>query len=130
MDQLSSSRIKLSQLRALVAVAECGNFSEAALHLEVSQSAVSHAIATLEDELGVVLFTRGRHGATLTPIGERDSWSCPSNAATPRNDSEGSQLGQRLTGWQCANCLLSQRRNSCATSSHCSVSQPAFQKLL
>lgn len=71
MDQLSSSRIKLSQLRALVVVAEYGNFSEAALHLEVSQSAVSHAIATLEDELGVVLFTRGRHGATLTPIGER-----------------------------------------------------------
>lgn len=71
MDQLNSSRIKLSQLRALVVVAEYGNFSEAALHLEVSQSAVSHAIATLEDELGVILFTRGRHGATLTPIGER-----------------------------------------------------------
>ncbi|MBD3881591.1 LysR family transcriptional regulator [Phormidium tenue FACHB-886] len=63
--------IKLSQLRALVAVAEYGNFSEAALSLALSQSAVSHAIATLEDELGVVLFARGRHGATLTPIGER-----------------------------------------------------------
>jgi DNA-binding transcriptional LysR family regulator len=63
--------IKLSQLRALVAVAEHGNFSEAALRLSVSQSAVSHAIASLEDELGVVLLLRGRHGAILTPVGER-----------------------------------------------------------
>lgn len=63
--------IKLSQLRSLVAVAAHGNFSEAALHLEVSQSAVSHAIASLEEELGVVLLSRGRHGAILTPIGEQ-----------------------------------------------------------
>jgi DNA-binding transcriptional LysR family regulator len=62
--------IKLSQLRALVAVAERGNFSEAALQLEVSQSAISHAIATLEEELGVVLLSRGRYGARLTPVGE------------------------------------------------------------
>lgn len=64
-------RLKVSQLRALVAVAEYGNFSEAALHLELSQSTVSHAIASLEEELGVVLLKRGRHGAYLTPIGER-----------------------------------------------------------
>lgn len=63
--------IKLSQLRSLVAVAQCGNFSEAALQLNVSQSAVSHAIASLEEELGVVLLSRGRHGATVTPIGEQ-----------------------------------------------------------
>lgn len=65
------SRIKLSQLRALVAVAEQGNFSEAALALEISQSAVSHAIAALEAELGVLLFSRGRQGAHLTPVGEQ-----------------------------------------------------------
>lgn len=63
--------IKLSQLRALVAIADHGNFSEAALRLLVSQSAVSHAIASLEEELGVVLLSRGRHGASLTPVGER-----------------------------------------------------------
>lgn len=63
--------IKLSQLRSLVAVAKYGNFSEAALQMEVSQSAVSHAIASLEEELGVVLLSRGRHGATVTPVGER-----------------------------------------------------------
>lgn len=63
--------IKLSQLRILIAVAEYGNFSEAALQLGISQSAVSHAIASLEAELGVVLLSRGRHGATLTPVGQR-----------------------------------------------------------
>lgn len=71
MSQIMRSQIKLSQLRALVAAAESGNFSEAALHLELSQSAVSHAIASLEEELGVVLLSRGRHGAHSTPVGER-----------------------------------------------------------
>jgi len=64
-------QIKLSQLRSLIAVAEEGNFSEAGLRLGISQSAVSHAIASLETEMGVVLFSRGRHGAHLTPVGER-----------------------------------------------------------
>lgn len=63
--------VKLSQLRILIAVAHHQNFSEAALQLQISQSAVSHAIAALEDELGIVLVSRGRHGATLTPAGER-----------------------------------------------------------
>ncbi len=63
--------VKLSQLKALVAVAEQHNFSEAAHQLQLSQSAISHAIATLEDELGVVLFLRGRRGAVLTPVGDR-----------------------------------------------------------
>lgn len=69
--ELSNSQIKLSQLRALLAVAEYGNFSEAALRLELSQSAVSHAIASLEDELGVLLFSRGRQGASPTSVGEQ-----------------------------------------------------------
>ncbi|MBF2005198.1 LysR family transcriptional regulator [Chlorogloeopsis fritschii PCC 9212] len=63
--------MKLSQIRALVAVAEYGNFSEAAGELQLSQPAISHAIATLEEELGVPLFARGRYGAILTPAGER-----------------------------------------------------------
>ena len=65
-----SDGIKLSQLRALVAVAAQQNFSEAALHLGVTQSAISHAIASLENELGVVLLNRGRHGARVTPVGQ------------------------------------------------------------
>jgi DNA-binding transcriptional LysR family regulator len=68
---MNLSKIKLSQLRALVAIADCGNFSEAALTLNITQSTVSHAIATLEDELGITLLQRGRHGARLTPVGDR-----------------------------------------------------------
>jgi len=62
-------RIKISQLRSFVKVAEHGNFSEAALEMGLSQSTVSYAIAALEDELGVVLLNRGRHGAALTACG-------------------------------------------------------------
>ncbi len=63
--------MKISQLRAIVAIADYGNFSEAALELQLTQPAISHAIATLETDLGVPLFSRGRHGAVLTPAGER-----------------------------------------------------------
>lgn len=65
------SQLKLSHLRILVAVANYGSFSEAALQLQLSQSAVSYAIATLEAELGVVLLSRGRYGAHPTPVGEQ-----------------------------------------------------------
>lgn len=62
---------KLFQLRVLIAIADHGSFSEAALQLQMSQSAISYAIATLEEELGVVLLSRGRYGAQLTPVGEQ-----------------------------------------------------------
>lgn len=71
MSEIDPYKIKISQLRTLVAVADQSNFSEAALQLEISQSAVSHAIAALETELGVILFHRGRNGADLTPVGEQ-----------------------------------------------------------
>lgn len=69
MGAINPYRLKISQLRALVAIADAGTFSDAALQLDLSQSSVSHAIATLEDELGVVLLNRGRQGAELTPLG-------------------------------------------------------------
>lgn len=71
MTRKHQNQMKLSQLRILIAVAEESSFSGAALQLEMSQSAVSHAIAMLEADLGVVLFSRGRYGAYLTPVGER-----------------------------------------------------------
>lgn len=64
-------KVKLSQLKTLVAVATSGSFSEAALQLDVSQSTVSHSIAALEDALGVTLIHRGRQRASLTPVGDR-----------------------------------------------------------
>jgi DNA-binding transcriptional LysR family regulator len=68
---INAHSIKLSHLRALLAVAKHGNFTEAALQLEMSQSAISHAIATLEEHLGVAVVLRGRHGAHLTLVGQQ-----------------------------------------------------------
>lgn len=63
--------MNIFQLEVLSAVVDHGTFSDAAIHLEVSQSAVSRAIAALETELGLPLLVRGRFGAKLTPLGER-----------------------------------------------------------
>ncbi|MFJ2934340.1 LysR family transcriptional regulator [Streptomyces sp. NPDC087219] len=59
------------ELRVLVAVASEGGFSAAAVALGMTQSAVSHSVRGSERRLGVVLFDRGRSGATPTPAGER-----------------------------------------------------------
>jgi DNA-binding transcriptional LysR family regulator len=63
--------MNIFHLQVLLTVVECKNFSTAALKLDISQAAVSRAIAALEDELGVSLLTRGRFGARPTLIGER-----------------------------------------------------------
>ena len=63
--------MNISHLKILLTVAEQGSFSQAALHLGISQSGVSRAIATLEDSLGVSIMARGRFGAYLTDVGER-----------------------------------------------------------
>jgi DNA-binding transcriptional LysR family regulator len=63
--------MNISHLQVFISVADQGSFSTAALKLGLSQSAVSRAIATLEEELGVPLLIRGRFGARLTPVGER-----------------------------------------------------------
>lgn len=61
--------LTLDQLRVLVAVAETGSFRGAAQRIRRVQSAVSHAIATLEAQLGVVLFDRSGQRPVLTPEG-------------------------------------------------------------
>ena len=54
------SALTLDQLRVALAVSEAGSFSGASRRLGRAQSAVSHAIARLEEQLDVVLFQRGR----------------------------------------------------------------------
>ena len=63
--------MNISQLQILITISRCGSFSDAALELGISQSAVSRAIAALENELDVPLLVRGRFGAKLTSVGER-----------------------------------------------------------
>lgn len=58
------------RLKIFMAVAGCGNFSQAARSLGLSQPAVSQCIAQLEAEAGSPLLVRGRSAATLTPAGE------------------------------------------------------------
>ena len=61
--------LTLDQMRAFVAVAESGSFRAAAVRLSRVQSAVSHAIRNLEDQLRIALFDRSGHRPTLTPEG-------------------------------------------------------------
>lgn len=59
----------LQQLRYLIAIAECGSINAAAHNLYASQSNLSTAIKELEQELGIVIFTRSNRGVTLTNDG-------------------------------------------------------------
>lgn len=61
--------LTLDQMRAFVAVADAGSFRAAAARLSRVQSAVSHAVAGLEAQLGVTLFDRAGHRPVLTPEG-------------------------------------------------------------
>ncbi|QDL53692.1 LysR substrate-binding domain-containing protein [Rhodoferax aquaticus] len=61
--------MELRQLRYFVAIAEHGAFSKAADKVFVAQSALSHQLAQLEDELGVQLLLRTRRGVELTEPG-------------------------------------------------------------
>ncbi|QIG41689.1 LysR family transcriptional regulator [Nocardioides anomalus] len=59
----------LRALECLVAVADCGSITQAALHLHSSQPAVSHQLATLEREARTPLVRRVPRGVVLTPAG-------------------------------------------------------------
>lgn len=61
----------LTQLEIFAVVAERQGFTTAAAQLNISQSAVSHAIRALEQELGVVLLNRQSGVVELTDIGAR-----------------------------------------------------------
>lgn len=52
------------------AVVEQGSFRKAAQTLNLTPSAVSHAIAAMEQELGFSVFTRSKNGISLTNYGE------------------------------------------------------------
>lgn len=58
------------QLRYFLAVAQTGQFTQAAKQCAVSQPSLSLQVAKLEDELGGPLFERNHKGARLTARGE------------------------------------------------------------
>ncbi len=58
-----------SALAAFDSVARLGTFSAAAEELSLTQGAISRQIATLEEQLGVLLFERTSRGVNLTEAG-------------------------------------------------------------
>ena len=63
--------MNLIQLRYFQAVCACGNLTQAAQQLHISQPSLSSAIQTLEKEFGVGLFVRQYRGVELTAEGEQ-----------------------------------------------------------
>lgn len=62
--------VELHQLRYVVAIAEEGSFTRAAQRCFVVQSALSHQVKALEQEIGTALFVRSSRRVELTLAGE------------------------------------------------------------
>ncbi len=63
--------MSLAKFEIFSTVVELGSLKQAAEELRLTQSAVSHAIASLESEWGFTILIRGRAGINLTSNGER-----------------------------------------------------------
>lgn len=62
--------MNLKQIEYALAVAETGSFTRAAERCHVVQSALSHQVARLEEQLGTALFERSSRWVRLTAAGE------------------------------------------------------------
>lgn len=63
--------LSIRQLKYFTAVAEAGRISQAAVQLNISQSAVTTAVRELEEALNQQLLERHAHGVELTDAGRR-----------------------------------------------------------
>lgn len=63
--------VSYDSYRVFYAVAKNGGFTRAAVELNNSQPNITRIIGNLEQTLGCTLFVRSKHGATLTPEGEK-----------------------------------------------------------
>ncbi len=61
----------LQQLKAFLAVVECGGFRAASRRLDISQAGLTTSVKALEAALGVPLLRRSVQGVVLTAEGER-----------------------------------------------------------
>ncbi|MFM1922880.1 MAG: hypothetical protein RL019_720 [Pseudomonadota bacterium] len=61
--------LKLSQIQALIAVADTGSIRAAARRVGLTQPGLSKSLRALEEELGVTLVHRTSSGVSLTPFG-------------------------------------------------------------
>ena len=63
-------KLTLRLIEQVMALGQSGNFAKAAEQLGISQPTLSRNIAALEDDLGLILFDRGRTGAFPTVFGQ------------------------------------------------------------
>lgn len=68
-DMHGYNKMNTQQLESFIQVAENLNFARAAEMLNITQSAVSRQINSLEEELGTKLFNRSTRTVSLTPAG-------------------------------------------------------------
>lgn len=62
--------MELRRLEYFVSIAELGSLGRASEVLRIAQPALSRQVRLLEEELGVILFTRTSRGMRLTEVGE------------------------------------------------------------
>lgn len=127
----------INQARTFLQVVHCGSFVAAAERLNITQTAVSARIRTLEDSLGRRLFIRNKAGARLTPSGERlvrhatamlHLWErARQQVALPPGRSAGVHLGGELSLWHplLADWLVWMRRESPEIALRVEVDSPA-----
>ncbi len=70
--------MEVNYLKVFHEVARCGSFTEAAKHLNISQSSLSRAVLLLEESEGVQLFERSKRGVSLTSVGKEVFLRCES----------------------------------------------------
>ena len=112
------------------AVARQGSFNKAAQQLHLTPSAISHAIAVMEAELGFTLFNRGKNGVTMTSYGAS---LYPSIRAVLNSDEALQQSIARLNGLEkgkvklgAFNSVSTVCPTVCATSRYCFFSSSRF----
>lgn len=114
--------MELWQLRTFCEIADTLNFTKASERLNLTQSAVSHQIKALEDELGVRLFVRGKRGVKLTDAGR----SAIESARTILNEAE--SMRQQVAGREQA--LAGSVRVAAATQALVYLFAPLFEDFM
>ncbi|UYG02977.1 LysR family transcriptional regulator [Halomonas sp. LR3S48] len=66
-----TTRLSTRQMQMMVAIADAGSMSDAAVQLGLTQSALSHRLKEAERLLGAALFTRGQRRLNPTQAGRR-----------------------------------------------------------
>ncbi|EPL9568778.1 LysR family transcriptional regulator [Providencia rettgeri] len=93
------SLYSLSGITAFVVTVQTGSFTEAAVRLGITKSAVGKSVGKLEEHLGVSLLIRTTRRVTLTTEGERYYRECVQALEQIERASHQIQAGQeRLTG--------------------------------